>query len=457
MKKYFIAALIGGMFLQGAIAQVSVVTPVGNVSITADMQAALEAPAQPQQSNNQFSLMGLSSGVTIGETVDAAQGGAPGALIGEEASFKQDGATVKIEYSLFYPADIVVSLSTDGGQTFGEPLRAVSGDVGTDVPAGKNTIVWNAREEIESLQSEQVAFRVAVNGAETFTVNGVSFTMLFVPGGEFTMGATDGQLDKPVGLEGMKEKKKQKYLENLEQRNQGFVNLALPHNVILSDYYIGSTEVTQGLWEAVMGTGIDHQKSLAIAAAPNENAAATINNMRYDFIGKGDNYPMYYITYDECLTFIQKLNELTGRTFRLPTEAEWEYAARGGQKSHDYKYSGSDLIEEVSSWENEEASKKMFTKLKPSVVGQYKPNELGIFDMTGNVSEWCQDIYVLYSYNTETQTHNPTGPESGDYRAIRGIGKVAIFGQVSGANARRQGSIPNSRGYNLGFRLVLVK
>ncbi|MBR5725813.1 MAG: SUMF1/EgtB/PvdO family nonheme iron enzyme [Muribaculaceae bacterium] len=197
--------------------------------------------------------------------------------------------------------------------------------------------------------------------SETFTVNGVSFTMVEVEGGTFTMGATAEQ-----GIAARKDEKP-------------------AHEVTLSSYSIGKTEVTQELWQAVMGS----------------NPSYYIGNM---------NRPVECVSWDDCQTFITKLNELTGKTFRLPTEAEWEYAARGGNMSEGYRYAGSSNIDDVA-W---------YSSISGSVtrpVATKDMNELGLYDMSGNVFEWCQDWYGAYSADAVT---DPTGPEWGNYRVIRG-------------------------------------
>ena len=199
-------------------------------------------------------------------------------------------------------------------------------------------------------------------GNQTITVKGVSFTMIAVEGGTFQMGATSEQGsdtdsdEKPV------------------------------HSVTLSDYYIGETEVTQELWQDVMGS-----------------------NPSY-FSGNPQR-PVERVSWNDCQEFIKKLNQLTGKNFRLPTEAEWEYAARGGNKSMGYKYSGSDTIGDVAWYTNNNSG---------SPTGDVKTkqaNELGIYDMSGNVWEWCQDWYGSYSSGSQT---NPTGPSSGSDRVLRG-------------------------------------
>ena len=202
------------------------------------------------------------------------------------------------------------------------------------------------------------------------TVNGVTFTMVRVEGGTFTMGATDDE--------------------------EGAFDWEKPaHQVTLSDYYIGQTEVTQALWKAVMGY------------------SPTSDGDQWEpKYGLGDNYPAYYISYNAVLSFISKLNNLTGRTFRMPTEAEWEYAARGGNKSKGYLYSGGNTLDNVG-WYEENSGEKIHP------VAQKSANELGLYDMSGNVWEWCSDWYDDYSSSPQT---NPTGPSTGFYRVLRGGG-----------------------------------
>ncbi len=195
----------------------------------------------------------------------------------------------------------------------------------------------------------------------SYTANGVTFTMVEVKGGTFTMGATAEQ-----GSD----------VESYEKP---------AHRVTLSDYYIGKTEVTEGLWRAVMGS----------------------NPSKYM---KGDNYPVEYVSWNDCQTFITKLNSLTGETFRLPTEAEWEFAARGGTMSRGYKYSGGNTLSDVAWYFGNSGSAKHPVATKAA-------NELGIYDMSGNVYEWCQDWYGSYSSAAQT---NPTGPSTSSRRVDRG-------------------------------------
>ena len=204
---------------------------------------------------------------------------------------------------------------------------------------------------------------------ETFTVNGVTFTMVAVEGGTFTMGASD---DAPDAYDWEKP----------------------AHQVtITKGYCIGETEVTQSLWLAVMGSNPSYFQ--------------------------GDlNRPVEQVSWNDCQQFITILNQLTGRTFRLPTEAEWEFAARGGKYSQGYKYAGSNDINEVA-WYYDNIPTWGTEGYGTQIVATKAPNELGLYDMSGNVWEWCQDWYDGYS--SEAQT-NPTGPASGYRRINRGGG-----------------------------------
>lgn len=194
---------------------------------------------------------------------------------------------------------------------------------------------------------------------KTYTVNGVSFDMVAVEGGTFTMGATT------------------------EQGSDAYDEEKPTHKVTLSDYMIGKTEVTQELWRAVMGYNPSYFKDY--------------------------NSPVEQVSYIDCENFIEKLNSLTGLNFRLPTEAEWEYAARGGNKSKGYKYSGSNDIDRVAwYYDNTSSTRAVATK---------SPNELGLYDMSGNVWEWCSDSYKDYSSGPQT---NPEGSSGFGFVVNRG-------------------------------------
>ena len=223
--------------------------------------------------------------------------------------------------------------------------------------------------------------------------NGINIEMVKVEAGTFMMGATS------------------------EMKDPNDDEKPLHQVTLTNDYYMGKYEVTQALWEAVMGS----------------------NPSRY----KGDNLPVEMVSWDDCQEFISKLNSLTGRKFRLPTEAEWEYAARGGKKSRSYQYSGSSNISDVAWYDGNSGS-------KTHPVGTKQANELGIYDMSGNVREWCSDWYVSYSSSSQT---NPTVADSAWCRVRRGGG--CYDNAWSCRSSYRYCRVPDCNYYILGLRLVL--
>ena len=215
-----------------------------------------------------------------------------------------------------------------------------------------DTIDINENKTLEYTQR-----MMAGEGPKMFSVRGVDFTMIPVGGGSFRMGAGSN--------------------EEFGSKDE------LPaHEVMLSNFYIGQTEVTQAVWYAVMGTNPSEHIDLA--------------------------KPVTNVSWDDCQTFISKLNELTGEHFRLPTEAEWEYAARGGRMSKHTPYSGSASPDGVAYFEQYGG---------PAVCKSKQPNELGLYDMSGNAFEWCADYYGRYPSAGQS---NPQGPQTGQYRVMRG-------------------------------------
>ncbi|MGQ1910994.1 SUMF1/EgtB/PvdO family nonheme iron enzyme [Marinifilum sp. RC60d5] len=190
------------------------------------------------------------------------------------------------------------------------------------------------------------------------------------------------------------------------------------HTVTISSFEIGKYEVTQAQWESVMGSNPSYHK--------------------------GDNLPVERVSWNTIQTFISKLNEQTGLEYRLPTEAEWEFAARGGNSSNDNSYAGSNTVEDVAWYDNNSDG-------KTHDIGTKQANELGIYDMSGNVYEWCSDWYYE-SYGSDAVT-NPTGPTSGSSRVSRGGGWHAAGGYCHVAN--RAPFDPSEKGNALGLRLAL--
>ncbi len=227
------------------------------------------------------------------------------------------------------------------------------------------------------------------------TANGVSFNMIKVEGGTFTMGATPEQGDDV-----------RDYEEPM-------------HKVTLSTYYIGETEVTQGLWKTVMGENPSHFK--------------------------GDSLPVENVNWEDCEAFIAKLNELTGKKFALPTEAQWEFAARGGNKSKGTKYAGGKKLQDVA-WYTYNSGNKT------QAVGMKNPNELGLYDMSGNVCEWCADWWGEYS---SAAAENPTGPATGVKRCFRG-GSWVSAGWLCRPATRFARPIEEGRTDDIGLRVVMV-
>ena len=224
--------------------------------------------------------------------------------------------------------------------------------------------------------------------------NGITIDMVKVEAGTFMMGATP------------------------EMKNSWTEERPIHQVTLTNDYYIGKYEVTQSLWCALMD-----------------------NNPSYF---KGDNLPVEQVSWDDCQKFINKLNDITGRKFRLPTEAEWEYAARGGKKSRGYQYSGSNKISDVAWYSSN-------SEHKTQPVGLKLANELGLYDMSGNVDEWCFDRFGFYSALSQT---NPLGADDGICRVYRGGSWEQTAGFCRSSDRSNYGTSKN-RIYNLGFRLAL--
>ena len=221
--------------------------------------------------------------------------------------------------------------------------------------------VSQQQQSVQSVQTTQPAQTSTTSSRDKILAN-LAADMVYVEGGSFTMGAT------------------------AEQGDDVWDHEKPAHQVTLSSFYICKHEVTQEEWEAVMGSN------------PSEF--------------KGNRLPVENVSWDDCQTFISKLNSITGKQYRLPTEAEWEYAARGGNRSKGYKYSGSNTLGNVAWYDDNSGNKTREVMTK-------SPNELGLYDMSGNVWEWCSDWYDN-EYYADSPNNNPKGPSSGSDRVVRG-------------------------------------
>lgn len=229
-----------------------------------------------------------------------------------------------------------------------------------------------------------------------FDVNGVPFDMQRVEGGVFVMGGT-------------------------REQHRERISTDLPtHTVALDAYYIASTEVTQALWKAVMP--------------------------EWEFFEELylPNFPISYISWNDCQEFVRRLDSITGMPFRLPTEAEWEYAARGGNRSKGFRFAGGNIVENVS-WGLSNAG------FRTHEVGKKQPNEVGLYDMTGNVSEWCSDWYAPYHFGT---VPNPQGPTTGKEKIIRGSSYSNC--QDNSYLSHRYMTVPTEATSYCGMRLALT-
>ncbi len=314
----------------------------------------------------------------------------------------QIGNRVQFTYDLTgeeREAEVTVNLTVPGSKRKPADLH-LEGDVGKVKPGRGKMIWWNVLQDFPRGLNSEIAWEITAGG-QAFTDAATGMEFVFVKGGCYEMGMGDtiggfflfgdGQGDeKPV------------------------------HNVCVNDFYLGKYEVTQGQWQVVMG-----------------------NNPSY-FKNCGANCPVEQVSWNDTQNFIGKLNGKTGRNYRLPTEAEWEYAARSGGKKE--KYAGGDDLDRVAWYYSNSGS-------KTHIAGTKAPNGLGLYDMSGNVWEWCQDWYGEKYYG-ESPKDNPRGPSSGNDRVLRGGSWNDKPEVVRAANRDRDG--PAYRDFDLfGFRLSL--
>ena len=311
-----------------------------------------------------------------------------------ESGLLQPGATkpvvVTIDRSMLSPDGNITTLNiltNNGGKqlTIKANIPDDGGDDGGDPENPEEPEEPNDPQEPENPDEPDTPNSVNIS------VGGVSFKMIEVAGGTYMMGGDGG-----IG---------------------GNIDETPKHSVTLDGFYIGETEVTQELWDAVMGSNPS--------------------------VYTGNKKPVHAVNWNQCNEFIDKLNYMTGKTFRLPTEAEWEYAARGGKQSKEYEYSGSNNVGSVAWYAGN-------SNYEPQNVKGKIPNELGIYDMSGNVFEWCSDWYG--GYNSSAQT-NPTGPSSGNNKVVRG-GAFSYYDTYCRV-ARRFSCSPNWCDTYHGLRLVM--
>ncbi len=345
----------------------------------------------------------LAGCVTTGTTVSPPASAAEARRVApsvSNVSFRQEGTGIVITYDLVAgePRPVTLRASGDGGNTWDVKLENISGDLGDVVAPGTGkTVVWAALKDYPDGRSfDALVFELTTTGYKLVDPR-TGMVLVLVEGGTFEMGDTfgdGGSVEKPM------------------------------HTVTVSDFYIGKTEVTQVQWEKVMGSN------------PSK------------FLFQGAERPVETVSWEDVQEFVKKLNRKSGNRYRLPTEAEWEYAARSGGKKE--KWAGTSIESELGrfAWYASNSGGQTHP------VGQKEPNDLGLYDMSGNVWEWCGDWYGR-GYYGQSPKENPSGPNSGEYRVLRG-GSWYNLPEFARA-AYRIGSWPSNRTGYFGFRLVTVQ
>jgi formylglycine-generating enzyme required for sulfatase activity len=295
---------------------------------------------------------------------------------------EQRGQDIVVLYLLeaTTPCEVNLLLSQDDGSTWSAPLKNVLGDVGKNILDGEKQIIWKVLEEQEQLVGDNMKFKVIAIDKKSFEPE-----MVFVEGGTFVMGVGD-VFGKTI------------------------------HSLDLKPFYIGKYEVTQVQWKEVMGSNPSNFKDC-------------------------DECPVESVSWNDVQDFIQELNSRTSKNYRLPTEAEWECASKGGKESKGYNHSGNNDLPAVA-W-CEENSIGM-----THPVGTKQPNELGLFDMNGNVWEWCSNGYESYN------CYNDTNPSGSNWRVLCGGGWMNT--ESLSRPSSRDVAKPDNRSWDYGFRLVLT-
>ena len=331
-----------------------------------------------------------------------------------------EGKNLQIEYTQSggTAGKVELYLSEDAGYTWQGPLKSVSGDVGSNISAGTGKkINWEVLKDREVLEGDKIAFKVRASFTQAYEPE-----MIFVEGGTFVMGSSIGASnEKPE------------------------------HEVTLNGFSIGKYELTVGEYKAfVESSGYKTEAELGDGSFGWDGKSwnrVKSANWRYTVDGFSlaeKNHPVIHVSWNDAVAYCKWLSTQTGKKYRLPTEAEWEFAAREGKKRNKYTYSGSNNLGEVG-WYTENSGSNIH------VVGQKQANELGIYDMSGNVWEWCADWYSDYPIY---EIRNPKGAESGSYRVLRGGSwhSIASYCRV----ARRDFDTPDYRTDYSGFRVVLA-
>jgi formylglycine-generating enzyme required for sulfatase activity len=305
---------------------------------------------------------------------------------------RQEGNRLVITYDLEgkeREAEVGLTLTVEG-KTYKASELHVEGDLGKVKTGRGKRISWNILQDFPRGLRAGVDWELATTG-DVFTDSATGMQMVFVKGGCYQMGDTFGD---------------------------GYANEKPVHEVCVNDFYIGKYEVTQGQWQRIMGNNPSYYKNC------------------------GDNCPVEQVSWNDIQQFIQRLNNQSGKQYRLPTEAEWEYAARSGGKSE--KYAGGNDVDAVA-WYDGNSGRETHP------VGQKQPNGLGLYDMSGNVWEWCSDWYGEKYYG-QSFRDNPDGPSSGSYRVLRG---GSWNGEPRGGRvAYRVRYNPGGRYGSHGFRLA---
>lgn len=323
--------------------------------------------------------------------------------------FQRVDKEVTLSYSLDKTADIRIKVSVDGGLTYGNYLENYSGDAGKNVAPGEKTVLFYDLPDLRGIpyvvdsatgvcyNDTMIVFDVEVDdGSATIRVGDVNLRMLMVAAGSFTMGCTHPD--------------KLKYVIEADRPT---------HRVKVDTFYMSQFEVTQGLWSAVM----------------EENPSRWKDDL---------DLPVENVSYEMAQTFINRLSQMTGYRFRLPTEAEWEFAARGGVNGKGCVYPGAAAMPNDVAWFT------VNSRNRTHRVGEKLPNELGLYDMAGNVSEWCSDWYGQYKSDDQV---NPRGPRHGENRILRG-GSINSPSWACAVSARSW-YLPDLVNGCCGFRLVL--